>query len=168
MKIFTQAEINKEYPNFVSYKYYFPTIDTFKPNEIDLINKLSALNKDKEVEDVLNILNQNLQDLNTSQKTYTHLGRHLTFYSLGRAEKVLLMSCAAKLTNTPIYLKNDIKSLTKTTLRKYYKQFKDCDYINLIVENNDSKIGMQYRFDKAEKELQEESKLQEESNQISD
>lgn len=156
MKIFTQAEINKEYPNFVNYKYYFPTIDTFKPNAMDLIDKLSALNKDKEVEATLNILNQNLQDFNTSQKTYTHLGRHLTFYSLGRAEKVLLMSCAAKLTNTPIYLKNDIKSLTRTTLRKYYKQFKDCEYINLIVSGNDSKLAIQYQFNKAEKELQEE------------
>ena len=45
------------------------------------------------------MLGQNIQELDTLQYSYKHLGETLSFDMLGRGEKVILISYAAKLTS---------------------------------------------------------------------
>lgn len=136
MRVVTQAELEVDNANYINIPTYFSVIDLYKYEQRKLVKKIGELKKDKEAEIVLNMLGQNIQELDTLQYSYKHLGETLSFDMLGRGEKVILISYAAKLTGTTIYLKNDIKELTKTTKRLYYNEFKDSDNINIIVEND--------------------------------
>lgn len=111
---------------------YMPKIEIDKRSTKRLIQQIGILGLDNSLLNVLNCLGQNLESIKTSEYSYINLGEKLQFSDLSRGEQVFLVSFASKVTNTIIYIQHDIMQLTKTSLRKYYKEFKDCNSINII------------------------------------
>mgnify|MGYP003307881944 CR=1 FL=1 len=97
-----------------------------------LIERIGILGLDREALIVLNSLEQNIEILDTLDYSYVHLGEKLQFSELSRGEQVFLVSYAAKVSNILIFLQYDMLQLTKTSLRKYYREFVDCECINII------------------------------------
>lgn len=116
----------------VSNENFMPKIDIDKNSTHKLIQNISDLRLDNAALKLLNCLGQNIESINTKEYSYFHLKQKLQFSELSRGEQVFLVSYAAKVSNEQIYLQYDILQLTKSSLRKYYKEFKDCDNINII------------------------------------
>lgn len=112
--------------------YYIQKVDINKTGIRSMINVISTLELDNKVLGILKELNQNIECINTVDYHYKSLGIELQLGSLSRAEKVFLVSYAAKVTGIKIFLQYDMMQLTKTSLRKYYQIFKDCDNINIV------------------------------------
>ena len=129
MKFISASEITAK---ISASEMYMPKIEIDKRSTKRLIQQIGILGLDNSLLDVLNCLGQNLESINTSEYSYINLGEKLQFSDLSRGEQVFLVSFASKVTNTIIYIQYDIMQLTKTSLRKYYKEFKDCNSINII------------------------------------
>ena len=112
--------------------YYMSEINIDKSSTKKLVQQIGNKGLDKELLQVMNCLGQNIEDIKTLEYSYFHLGEKLQFSELSRGEKVFLVSYASKILGEIIYLQYDILQLTKTSLRKYYKEFKDCNSINII------------------------------------
>lgn len=135
MRILTTKQLEAEDGNYMYSEYFMPEIDVNKTNVKKLIKNISALNKDKEAEDVVNKLGGNIENLKTSSYSYTHFNEELGIDSLSRGEALMLVSYAAVVSGEQIILKYDIKQLTKTSKRIYYNQFKDSNNIIILVDN---------------------------------
>lgn len=135
MRILTIKQLDDENKNSINTDYYMPEIDIDKTNTKRLIRNISALNMDKEAEDVVNKLGGNIENLNTKNYTYEHFNEELGLDSLSRGEALMLVSYAAVISNEQIILKYDIRQLTKTSKRIYYNQFKNNDNIIILVDN---------------------------------
>lgn len=135
MRILTTKQLEDEDRNYMYSEYFIPEIDINKTNTKKLIKNISALNKDKEAEDIVNKLGGNIENLNTKNYTYEHFNEELGLDSLSRGEALMLVSYAAVVSGEQIILKYDIKQLTKTSKRIYYNQFKNNNNIIIIVDN---------------------------------
>lgn len=116
---------------------YMPVINIDKTQTKRLVQLIGKNNMDNQLLTDINILGQNIESINTTDYSYKHFGEKLQFSDFSRGERVFLVSLASKYTNTPIYLQYDILQLTKTSMRKYYKLFNDCDCINIIYSSED-------------------------------
>lgn len=112
--------------------YFMTKIDIDKRNTKKLIQKIAEKGLDGEALTVLNTLGQNIEYVDTKSYTYKHLGEELAFSDLSRGEQVFLISYAAKISGETLYLQHEMKQLTKTALRKYFKEFRDCNNIIII------------------------------------
>lgn len=112
--------------------YYMQKVDINKTDVRNMISAINTLGLDNKVLEILKGLNQNIECINTADYHYKSLGIELQLGDLSRAEKVFLVSYAAKVTGIKIFLQYDMMQLTKTSLRKYYQIFKDCDNINIV------------------------------------
>lgn len=112
--------------------YYMSEINIDKSSTKRLVQQIGHKGLDTELMQVMNCLGQNIENIKTLEYSYSHLGEKLQFSELSRGEKVFLVSYASKISREIIYLQYDMLQLTKTSLRKYYKEFKDCDSINII------------------------------------
>ena len=135
MRILTAKQLEDEDRNYMYSEYFMPEIDINKTNAKKLIKNISALNKDKEAEDIINKFGENIENLNTKNYTYKHFNEELGLDSLSRGETLMLVSYAAVISNEQIILKYDIKQLTKTSKRIYYNEFKDDNNIIILVDN---------------------------------
>lgn len=126
---------------------FMPKIEINKNSTRKLIEEIGIRGYDGEALNVLNLLGQNIEKINTLDYSYTHLGKKLQFSELSRGEQVFLISYAAKISNISIFLQYDMMQLTKTSLRKYYKEFDKCTCINIIYstqsEYNYLRLAMQ-------------------------
>lgn len=113
-------------------EYYMQKIDINKDSTRRLIEKIGRMGLDDKALEVLNSLGQNIESINTWNYSYKHLGKDIQMSELCRGEQVFLVSYAAKVTGIKIFLQYDMMQLTKTSLRKYYQIFKDCDNINIV------------------------------------
>ena len=116
---------------------YMPVIDVDKTQTKRLIQSIGRYDMDNQLLTDINVLGQNIKSINTAEYSYEHFGTKLQFSDLSRGERVFLVSLASKYTNTPIYLQYDILQLTKTSMRKYYNLFKDCNIIAIIYDSED-------------------------------
>lgn len=117
--------------------YYMPKIDIDKTETKRLVQCIGKENLDNKLLRDLNILEQNIESIDTLAYSYIHYGNKLQFSDLSRGEKVFLVSLASKYIETDIYLQYDILQLTKTSLRKYYSLFRDCNNIHIICETDE-------------------------------
>lgn len=117
--------------------YYMPKIDIDKTETKRLVQRIGKENLDSKLLRDINILGQNIESIDTLSYSYVHCGNKLQFSDLSRGERVFLVSLASKYTNTDIYLQYDILQLTKTSLRKYYSLFKDCNSISIVCETDE-------------------------------
>lgn len=131
MRFLSEKEITA---SIAMFNYYMPSINIDNNNTKKLVQKIGVNGKDKELLDILNLFGQNIQEIDTSDYSYIHLNTKLQFSELSRGEKLFLVSYAAMIANKDIYIQYDIMQLTKTSLRKYYKLFKDCENINIIYD----------------------------------
>lgn len=137
MKFLNRLDITTE---VISSDFYMKNIDLYRMSIKNMIKEIGKQGKDDECLKCLNILGQEIESIDTLNYEYKHLGKTLSFDCLSRGERVLLVSYASKITNTPIILYNDIMQLTKTTLRSFYNLFGNCDNIT-IVYKNDSELN---------------------------
>lgn len=112
--------------------YCMQKVDINKTGVRNMISVINTFGLDNKVLEVLKELNPNIECINTADYHYKSLGTELQLGDLSRAEKVFLVSYAAKVTGIKIFLQYDMMQLTKTSLRKYYQIFKDCDNINIV------------------------------------
>lgn len=112
--------------------YYMQKVDINKTGIRNMINVINTLGLDNKALELLKELNPNIECINTVDYHYKSLGTELQLGDLSRAEKVFLASYAAKVTGIKIFLQYGMMQLTKTSLRKYYQIFKDCNNINIV------------------------------------
>lgn len=129
MRFLSTADITA---SISSSDYFMTKIDIDKRATKKLIKEISDKGLDGEALSVLNTLGQNIEYIDTKSYTYKHLGEELAFSDLSRGEQVFLISYAAKISGETLYLQHEMKQLTKTALRKYFKEFKDCNNIVII------------------------------------
>lgn len=118
--------------SIVGSKYYMDVIEIDKHSTKELVKKIGEANKDAEALSVLNLMGQKLEYIDTLRYEYKHFGKTLAFSELCRGEQVFLVSYAAKISGETLYLYYDMSQLTKTNLRNWYKEFKDCNNIIII------------------------------------
>lgn len=116
---------------------YMPVINIDKTQTKKLVQLIGKYDMDAQLLKDINVLGQNISSINTKEYSYEHLGEKLQFSDLSRGEKIFLVSLASKYANMPIYLQYDILQLTKTSLRKYYELFRDCNCVNIIYKSED-------------------------------
>ncbi len=141
MKFVCEKEITA---SVVLFSHYMPRIDIDDNSTKKLVQKIGDNGKDEELIKVLNVLGQDIQQINTMDYSYVHMNTKLQFSELSRGEKVFLVSYAAMVANEDIYLQYDMMQLTKTSLRKYYELFENCEYINIIYDTTSTHNYLKY------------------------
>lgn len=110
--------------------YFFRRIE-FSTTEV-----LHLFTPDFDKQELLELLNsvnnQGIEDINVSTYSYYRKGKWLGFADLCTAERVFLVSYFADLTKRHIYINGDISLLTRKTLCKFLRYFKDSEYITVV------------------------------------
>ena len=115
----------------------FSEISFYSKNAYKLEQLIEKIRDQEELLSTLNMLGQNIEYINTKEKIYKHLGRTVGISQLSRGERVLLAAYAANESHTYIALRYDIFQLSDSSKRKFFKRFKNSDYITLIADNQD-------------------------------
>lgn len=132
MKCDTLANYGKK----ISYeKNYFKRINFADDKVTRLLDGISNSHKKQIIETLNKINNQNIQDINFDKYQYTHRDNILGFSKLSKAESVFLVASVADIKKTNVWLHTDITQLTRSTLIKFMKQFKNSPYINIIYDS---------------------------------
>lgn len=101
---------------------------------------LDAASENYDKEELLGVLNsinnQGISDIDMNSYSYWHRGEKLKFSDFSTAEKVFLVAYAACRTKTRVYLCKDIRQLTRTTMRTFFKLFKGSSYVNIAYEDD--------------------------------
>jgi hypothetical protein len=112
-----------------------------------LIDALSESYDKEELLKVLNsINNQGISDIDMNRYSYWHRGEKLKFAELSTAEKAFLIAYAACKTKTKVYLCKDIRQLTKTTLKTFFRLFKDSSFVDVAYEDDIEKSFLNSMF----------------------
>lgn len=129
-------------------KTYFRKINFTDDKVLKLLDDVDDTHKVKIIETLNKINNQDIQDINFDKYQYKHRNNILGFSKLSKAECIFLIASIADIKEINIWLHTDITQLTRSTLIKFMKQFKNSPYINIIY---DSELSRAF-FDSALKE----------------
>lgn len=130
MKIIYERDFDE---NSISSELIFRRIDLLRSKEMKLFRGMGG-KYDSELCEVLNsINNQGIEMIDTIRMYYKKDGEILSFDRLCKAERVFLIAFAAYKQNKTIWLMSDMTQLTDTTLKLFFKLFRDSN-VNIIVQ----------------------------------
>ena len=120
-------------------EFYFRKINFTDNKFVKLIDGITDEHKEKILDTLNTINNQNIQDIFFEKYQYMHRDNILGFSKFSKAERVFLVACLAEIKKQEVWVHTDITQLTRTTLKKFIRLFKDSPYVNIVYDSEHSK-----------------------------
>ena len=126
-----------DYPNYDKSGIILNHLNICAPELSSIMTYISEDAENKLVTLLNSIANQNIQNINSKGKFYTKDGELLSWDNLCSAERLFLISYFAREHKEYICIAAYIKVLSINTLRKFFREFYNCDYVDIMLPYED-------------------------------